>query len=87
MTPLFGPKPAPRGIAFGPGFGERWPGSGRLTEINGWPAAVWSDNRWSPGAAAGPHGWPEAPMDPYGQLAAGPRQSPAWPQWPWRSWR
>ena len=64
MTPLFGPKPAPPGLAFGPGYGEHQPGGRRAPLEPGRPAPRWQASPWFAG-------WPSAPLDPYGQIPSG----------------
>jgi len=60
MTPLFGPKPAPRGVPFGPGYGEQAQGQG----VWGQPGAghhPYTVGSWSPPAAGGFGQWPQMP--------------------------
>ncbi len=74
MTPLFGPKTPPPGLAFGPGYGEHQPGGWRAPADFGWAAPRWQDGRWPSGpwpVAPRAGGWPTAPLDPYGQFAPG----------------
>ncbi len=73
MTPLFGPKVPPPGVAFGPGYGEHQPGGWRAPPDAGWPAPRWQANPWFDGRA-------RAPLDPYGQFWA----PQGWIRGPWR---
>ena len=65
MTPLFGPKTPPAGVAFGPGYGEHQPGRRCSPPDVGRPTPGWQG---SPQFGD----WPQAPLDPDGQFP--PRQ-------------
>lgn len=83
MTPLFGPKPAPPGIAFGPGYGEHQPGGWRAQPNVGWPTSQWQggfgrggigqDGLWQSASWQG-GGWPPTSLEAFGQFL--PRQGP-----------
>jgi hypothetical protein len=64
MTPLFGPKIPPPGVAFGPGYGEHQAGGWRAPFDPAWSGPRWQTKPWS-------GGWAHAPLDPYGQFQPG----------------
>jgi hypothetical protein len=75
MTPLFAPKPAPRGIGFGPGYGEQPPAQPSRPAPYPPSMPAWTGTPPTP-QIYGWGGWPSpyGPMPgaiPFGQGAAG----------------
>ena len=81
MTPLFGPKPARPGVAFGPGYGEHQAGAWSGAHDYGWSpprwqAGPWQAAPWQGGSWRGAAHWPRAALDSYGQFQPWRDQAP-----------